>query len=148
MYSQLQLCGASLEGRHLYSFFYFIGSNFSAKKMSVGYVCMCVHRLDFNLKKVYEIVQVPLLMRPLSGSCRFMRRQEGRKLTRGLSVCICPLPFCRPHPFLCCTLHAGLSPKLVHPSILPLPLALCTQIPHWGCSPVVRVFVESSLSGS
>lgn len=144
MYSQLQLCGASLEGRHLNSFFYFIGSNFSAKKMSVGYICMCVcvRCLDFNLKEVYGIAEVPLLMRLLSGSCDLCGWGTGMEDERdSLHTHVYSLPFCPPRPFLCGTLHAGLTLKVVHPSILPLPFILCVQIPPRGCSPVRRFFL-------
>lgn len=117
MYSQLQLCGASLEGRHLNSFFYFIGSNFSAKKMSVGYMymCVCVRCLDFNLKKVYEIVEVPLLMRYCQVAAVYAK---GRRRTEEKGA-----------------LHTHIFRAFLQPPPLPLLLSACWINPQ-SCSPL------------
>jgi hypothetical protein len=146
MYSQLQLCGASLEGRHLNSFFYFIGSNFSAKKMSVGYMCMCVRRLDFNLKKVYEIGQVPLLMRLLSGSCDLCRCSK-EEADKGLSMQT-PLAFLPAPPLPLLHSACWISPQTCSSLYLPLYLLYCVPRFRSGDALLLCVFAESSLFSS
>lgn len=112
---------------------------FSKEDVCGVYVYVCVRCLDFNLKKVYEIAEVPLLMRLLSvRQLRFMQmgyeagRWEGAHHTH-ISPAFLPAT---PHPFLCCTLHAGLTSQScssLHPAS-----TLCAQIPQQGCSPVMH----------
>lgn len=129
MYSQLQLCGASLEGRHLNSFFYFIGSNFSGTRMSVGWLCMWVRCLDFNLKKVYEIYESCTDETPWPQVAEV--HVEG--VWRGAVCCRCLYS-------LSCSVPAALTPNLFLPPSWVPPPHICT-LPLWRWPPVRYYFV-------
>lgn len=87
---------------------------------------MCVRCLDFNLKKVYEIVEVPLLKRLCSQvDGIYADGTQGSRMERGPPCTYPPLPFCQSPP-----LPLLLSACWINPPNLFLPPS-CLYLLHF-----------------